>query len=256
MTLLYLASNPGAAKTFREMRGRWDELRMGMLVAFPYLQGMRNLIAKHEIRPRCWMLDSGAYSAWCSGKEIDMEALTEESKSPFWDEAVALDAIGDPQRSLENALRMKENGSPAFPVHHIGESLELLDEYARHFRKVGLSCRFGEPVPDSMRYLEGCFSRHWPMRYHSFGWVSRRMLLTFPFETADTATWTRAPSAWGTWTMSFRGRLPIQGHRDLRPEVDAYQRLQDEVAWRWRRELDGANDQVSGKADEQAAGGK
>lgn len=240
MTTIYLAfsGSGGGKKTMGAYReAGWDEFGLGILVAFPYLKQAKSMMERIDIQPDCWMLDSGAFSAWSSGKTIDIEALTEETKNPFWTESVALDVIGDAEGSLKNALRMKEHGSPAFPVHHVGEPLEILDEYCANFEKVGLSCRFGEGVPDSMTYLTHCFARHWPKQFHSFGWVTPEVLKTFPFHTADTATWNNGPCRWGNWGVAFGRRLPVNGNRDLRAMVDGYKKMQREARWRWRAVL-------------------
>lgn len=242
MTDLYLAfSNSGSGrKTFAAID--WDTFELGVLVSFFYIDGFRQFAATVDMRPKLWKLDSGAFSAWASGKTIDMDALMEECRNPLWGECVALDVVQNPQKSLENALKMQAAGCKSYPVFHVGEPMEFLDEYVRCFPKVGLSCRFGEPVTESFRFLERCFSRHWPKKYHSFGWVQRRMLLTFPFESADTATWNNGPARWGRWVAwgCANEKMPgkVKGNRDLRAQLPFYTKLQRECKWRWKKEME------------------
>lgn len=239
VSLAFSAAGSGL-KTFKAIE--WDTYELGVLVSFFYIQGFRKLRDTTDMHPRLWTLDSGAFSAWSSGKVIDMDALMEECRNPMWHECVSLDVVHDPQKSLENALKMQAAGCKSYPVFHVGEPMEYLDEYVRCFPKVGLSCRFGEPVNESFRFLERCFSRHWPKKYHSFGWVMRRMLMTFPFHSADTATWNNGPARWGRWVAwgSANAKIPgkVCGNRDLRAQLPFYTGLQRELKWRWRKEME------------------
>lgn len=207
--------------------------------------------AKQYLNPKLKMLDSGAYSAWNSGKTIDIDDLIEATKDPYWTHSVCLDVIGDAEASVKNSLYMKAQGSPAFPVFHIGDPWEHLAEYKRVFNHVGLSCRFGEPVRASMKWLEECFARAWPCRFHSFGWISPSTLYAFPFDTADATSW-MAPGLYGHSvglsnrphaTVPFaRGAIHAPGNRkqpykNLQFETRYYDRLGRFLAVKWKKEL-------------------
>lgn len=220
----------------------WTEdhgVPLNVLVSFYYLKQYNTI--RDGVRVGRTMLDSGAFSAHNSGKDIDIHALIAETKNPYWNEAVSLDVIGDGKGSLANARTMAKAGSPAFPVFHIGEPWDLLDAYVAEFPKVGLSCRFGEPVTKSMRWLEECFFRHWPHRYHSFGWTRPDMLMSFPFESADCSSWEYGPTGFGNW-KSY-GRASIKGQVCLRTEIKHYIDLQERVQARWKRTYEEAEKQ-------------
>lgn len=194
------------------------------------------------------MLDSGAFSAWNRGATIDMDALAEESKRPRYTEAVCLDVIGDADASVKNALAMKAAGSPAFPVFHYGDPWEHLELYKKEFGRVGLSCRFGEPVSLSMRWLDQCFARAWPCRFHSFGWTGAGPLSTFPFDTADSTSW-MVPQMYGQWRSFGKGHrrhfgfpspttgIPTSGTLNLTGEVRSWLKIQRFLSYRWAKEL-------------------
>ena len=237
MTDIYLAfSASGESRaTLAKLQERTD---INVLVSFVYLDKWDNLEAKPV--PAKTILDSGAYSAWKSGATIDIDKLIEETKQSRWNESVSLDVIGDVESSLKNALYMKKRGSPAYPVFHYGEPWKILAKYCGAFPKVGLSCRFGETVTDSLCWLDQCFARAWPHKFHSFGWVKRDMLERFPFHSADTASWNNRPCAFGRW--AYCGKLlSVYGQKDLRAEVDFYLKLQRDLQQRWKRELDKLN---------------
>lgn len=246
MTRVYLAwaGSGEARKTFREMAG--DPEGVNVLVAFPYLCRYEEVARKGEVpRHPHSILDSGAYSAWKSGKAIDIDALIVETKNPRWEESVCLDVIGDAEASVRNALYMKARGSPAYPVFHIGDPWEHLREYKRQFPKVGLSCRFGEPEKQSLAWLDKCFALAWPHRFHSFGWIKEEVLLRYPFHSADTASWNN-PAIFGLWNAfgrkkasgcTGRGRVSVRGMKSLRAEVDWYRGLQRRLEGRWSKVL-------------------
>ncbi len=234
MTRIYLAFSPSsdARKTLPEMVD--DPVGINLLVSFCYLglyRGVADRIIKHPLT----ILDSGAFSAWNSGKVIDIDALITETKNPHWKESITLDVIGDADASMRNALYMKTCGSPAYPVFHIGDPWEHIQEYKRVFPKVGLSCRFGEPVKESLKWLDRCFAVAWPYRFHSFGWVQESMLTRYPFHSADTASWNNRPAAFGQW-KAF-GKMSVRGQKSLQAEIDWYRRLQQRLEGLWSRHL-------------------
>lgn len=196
------------------------------------------------------MLDSGAFSAWNSGNVIDIDALIEATLDPFFTESVCLDVIGDAEASVRNAMAMKAAGSPAFPVFHLGDPWEHLDAYRAAFPRVGLSCRFGEPITQSLAWLEQCFARGWPHRFHSFGWTGAAALSRFPFDSADSLSWV-VPQQFGQWRAFGRQhrahfgfpspatglavrRVPAES---LRGEIMAFLKVQRFLKWKWRKEL-------------------
>lgn len=242
MTTIYLAlsSNANAQSTLRDLD--WSKCELGVLVSFHYIKPFEASERTGPIRAKKFMLDSGAYSAWNAGVSVDIDALVKESKKPRWTESVALDVIGSPEGSLKNALYMKACGSNAFPVFHYGEPWDLLKEYKKHFWKVGLSCLLGEPLAKSKKWLEQCFAHAWPCRFHSFGWTSRDILMSFPFHSADASTWEMGPTAFGMWGAFGRKRLSINNKTlratpgVLRAEVEVFERLQRDLRSRWAKE--------------------
>lgn len=199
MTDIYLAYSTAGHRALQEWD--WHTHPLNMLVAFPFVRQYGKLTG---VQPAKTMLDSGAFSAWNSGKVVDIDALIAECKSPRWDAAVGLDVIGDPKGTVANMDYMYAQGATnAMPVFHIGDPWELLNLYAGKYPKVGLSCRFGEPTFESMKFYEQCFARAYPCKFHSFGWTDPRMLRQFPFHSADSSSW--------IWPMSFRQRVRIGG---------------------------------------------
>lgn len=238
MTRLYLAWNQSGSKTTENRAKFYPDKPISLLVSMHYLHQWykdRHL----NTMPVTIMLDSGAYSAYNSGVPVDMDALIEESKKPEYFESAALDDIESWQKSKENAIYMKSQGSPAYPVFHIGEPWELLDFYCSEFKKVGLSCRFGESLTASMAWYGQCFARNWPHKFHSFGCVAERILMEFPFHSADAASWILGPLVYGRW-KGMKG-VHREGKRitykDLNLEVDAFEELEQRTLLKWDQTL-------------------
>jgi hypothetical protein len=219
----------------------WAEHPIGILVAMPYLRGFRRHWSP-EWSPLGYMLDSGAFSAWKSGKPTDIDALIEEAKRPPWTEVVGLDVIGSAEGTRRNMDTMRARGCAAMPVFHHGDPMEFLDYYCEHWDKVGISCRFGESRAESVRFVEQCFARAWPHRFHSFGWTEPAMLRSVPFHSADSSTWKAASEKFNNACVGpdlrqiHCGRRPAAGEF-ARYHVRKYSDLHVELAERWRKEL-------------------
>jgi hypothetical protein len=181
-----------------------------ILVSYAYYKPFAR--KRQGMRFRNWSLDSGAYTAWNIGKEVDLDEYISFCKrmaksDPSLVEIIALDVIGCAKGSLKNSLKMKSEGVDAMPVFHIGDDFGILKEYMAGWDKVGLSCRFGEPVKESLRFYDKCFAAGWPKKFHSFGWVSDKMLFDYPFHSSDASSWSLQPTAYGAWKEFGRIRL-------------------------------------------------
>jgi hypothetical protein len=232
MTTVYLVYSPSGET--RKTLPKIDQTRLHFLVSYYYLQSYDRF--DPPIKPARTLLDSGAFSAYQLGEEIDLEAYTKVSLETRWDEAVALDVIGDGDKSLANTLYMKGQGSKAFPVFHYGEPWDLLEEYCRLFDKVGLSCRFRGLGAPAIKFLQVCFSKCYPHKFHSFGWADEKVLTDFPFHSADTAAWNNGPAAFGNW-RAFKGMPGPHKVQSLMPEVEFYWEMERRLRHRWAKEM-------------------
>lgn len=237
MTAIYFAFGGSTGPVAALEKCDWKERCPKILTSFFYIREWRK--HEHKFHPTHTMLDSGAYSAWNSGKEIDIEDLIQETKNPYWKESVALDVIGDAEASLKNALYMKSQGSPAYPVFHIGDPWEILQEYKKQFDKIGLSCRFGETPKMSDLWYDQCFARAWPHKFHSFGYISEAALMRVPFHSGDSSSWALGPGAYGMWRdMNHLSIRPKKGeYLDLMSQIDSCLRMERRLQSRWRKEL-------------------
>lgn len=111
--------------------------KLNILVAFPYFS--KKIYEKlMELDPSTFRLivDSGAFTAWNTGKEISLDDYAKFLKSipSHWDyKAVQLDVYGDPEQTYINYIRMLDMGyTDIMPVFTRGDSLERLEEFYTH----------------------------------------------------------------------------------------------------------------------------
>lgn len=211
----------------------------GLLVSFWYLKlFVRDRPVMHF---RDWVMDSGAFSAYASGKQIDLQQYIEACKhllstDPQLSEVYALDVIGDWRASHKNLERMWSSGAPAIPCYHLGEPWDVLDGLARDYPKIAIGGAARMKVKQKLHFAKECFARVWPKRIHGFGFGARAFLDALPFHSVDATSWEFGPLGFKTWRRF--GRLPIRGNNySLRAEVNEY--LKDEKRARhvWRREM-------------------
>ena len=108
--------------------------KLNILVAFPYFS--KKIYEKlMELDPSTFRLivDSGAFTAWNTGKQISLDDYAKFLKSipSHWDyKAVQLDVYGDPEQTYINYMRMLDMGyADIMPVFTRGDSLERLEEF-------------------------------------------------------------------------------------------------------------------------------
>jgi hypothetical protein len=241
VTTIYLSYNGPVAPVLA--RWDWTSLPLSILVALPYLRNYQRDADLGAYRPRRRMLDSGAFSVWKSGRTIDIDELVRESMTGGWDESVGLDVIGSATGTRRNMDYMLEKGSPAMPVFHIGDPWELLAYYCERWPKVGLGAMVGAPARVRDRFVEQCFARAWPHRFHAFGCTQPAVLGAYPFHSADSSSWQQAPMAFRVVRIAgsrpFRARgVPVPTVQGvLEHSIRHYIDLELRLASAWAREL-------------------
>ncbi len=110
-----------------------DKPILNVLVAYPYVKDgmikeMTPLINSGHIR---WLLDSGAFTAHNSGKDITLDEycrfLDRLPVKPW--RYFMLDVIGNPDATWNNYQKMLSRGYKPVPIFTYGSDLQLVDEY-------------------------------------------------------------------------------------------------------------------------------
>lgn len=149
------------------------------------------------------LVDSGAFSSFTQGKEIDLNAYCNFllKNQDHIHKSINLDVIGpnDPEIAAsagrDNYLKMREKGVDPIPVFHARERTKWLDLMLQDTDYIGLSgTSLVSPKEDrqwhDLIWSYVTDSSGFPIaKFHSFGNTSERVLLTYPFFSADSATW-------------------------------------------------------------------
>lgn len=248
MTIMYLGwANSWCQHVFDGWD--YDAFPLDMLVAFPDLRSYRTRMVKTPVeatmhnRMRSRFLDSGAFSAFRSGKTIDHAALMVEQRLPIWTDVASLDVIGDWKASRANWMREREAGVVTMPTFHIGDPWELLQEYKRLAPKVALGGI--APLRDATRmpWLRQVFARAWPHRFHAFGVMSSDILRALPFHSCDATGWYQAIVMGGAGctpdgkTVIGARSSTVTRIRQARSKAEAMIRLGQELSHKWRNAL-------------------
>lgn len=149
-------------------------------------------------------LDSGAFSAFTMGVDVDMQAYCRYVQENMdiienVDGAVCasvLDGIGDPQKTYENQLAMEKMGVRPLPCFHYGEDERYLEYYLDRYSYITI----GGMVPISTPQLYHWLDRIWEkyltdgsgrprLRVHGFGLTTMGLVERYPWFSVDSSSW-------------------------------------------------------------------
>lgn len=156
-------------------------------------------------------LDSGAFTAWNKGIEIDIEAYEACIEALQPDVYVQLDVIGDPAATRANLERMRADGFDPVPVFTRGadwDDLRRLKDEGDYIA-LGNIAKEGDAV--RREWLSSVFAILGPgIRTHGFGVTTPRIMLDFPFYSVDSATAQKAAGYGNVLSKSGgRPRAPL-----------------------------------------------
>ena len=157
-------------------------------------------------------LDSGAFSAWNVGREINIDHYIAYIRANIQhvDYYVNLDVIPgafgrtpspteveeSAQKSWDNMLRMEAEDLKPIPVFHMGEQFKWLRRMVEHgCPYVGISPANDRTTDKKRVWLDRVFgeitdAQGWPIvKTHAFGVTAIDLLIRYPWFSADSTTW-------------------------------------------------------------------
>lgn len=215
-------------------------------------------------------LDSGAFSAWTQGIEINIQDYIEFIKK-YKDEIdlyANLDVISfspNPsdkeeaaRKTLENQKIMESAGLSPLPVFHVGEPWKYLEYYLKKYDYIGLGGMVQQPKTILIPWLDKvfgdfiCDKRGYPkVKVHGFGLTSVPLMIRYPWYSVDSTTWvvnsrlgrvfipSRRNGKWGYgkgfWTISVSSRSPDK--KKPREHIDNIPPIQKKIALEYIHEL-------------------
>jgi hypothetical protein len=176
---------------FRDLNYPW------MLESYHYINTDRLTSVIHETKGKVF-LDSGAFSAFTLGVEINKETYGEyiNTNREIIECASVLDAIGDPVQTLKNQEWFDQQKIDVLPCFHFGEPIEYLEHYIKNYPRITL----GGMVPINKMvlrdWLDHLFAEHIcdadglpKVKVHGFGMTTWDLLFRYPWHSVDSTSW-------------------------------------------------------------------
>jgi len=147
-------------------------------------------------------LDSGAFSAWTKGIEIDIDEYIAFIKK--WKKYIEvysnLDVIGDAEGTYKNQKYMEKRGLKPLPVFHLQDDFSWLEKYLKEgYKYLGIGGMAGKQTVSNRKYF---LERLWDriidknglpiIKTHGFGMTSIDLIVRFPWYSVDSTSWLNA----------------------------------------------------------------
>jgi hypothetical protein len=156
-------------------------------------------------------LDSGAFSAFTLGKQIDLDAYCNyiKANADIIDFPSVLDGIGDPLLTYQNQWAMEQRGVRPLPCFHWGEDERYLEHYVSNYDFITLGGMVPHSTEENRLWLDRIWSRHLcdssgkpKLKVHGFGMTSIPLMTRYPWFSVDSSSWVQ---------IAFRGAVILPG---------------------------------------------
>lgn len=178
-------------------------------------------------------LDSGAFSAFTQGVDIDLPGYVDYIKRNMdiirvEDGVVCasvLDGIGDPLKTYQNQLAMESLGVRPLPCFHYGEDERYLKWYMENYEYITL----GGMVPITKPQLYHWLDRLWEeyltdgsgvpkLKVHGFGLTTVDLVTRYPWHSVDSSSWVQSANT-GSILIPGYGALAISSNSPTRKQA-------------------------------------
>ncbi len=143
-------------------------------------------------------LDSGAFSAFTQGVEIDIGKYCDyiHANEDIILFPSVLDAIGDADGTWRNQDEMERRGTRPLPCYHYGEPTEILDYYVSRYEYITIGGMVPISTPQLFTWLDRIWEEHLTnsdgtpkVKVHGFGLTSLPLMKRYPWYSVDSSTW-------------------------------------------------------------------
>lgn len=178
-------------------------------------------------------LDSGAFSAFTKGVEIDLRAycryvqenidiLEVVEGQPLFS---VLDGIGDPLKTYQNQVAMERLGVRPLPCFHYGEDERYLEWYVANYDYITLGGMVPISTPQVKLWLDRIWEKylvdgagHPKIRVHGFGLTTLSLMERYPWFSVDSSSWIQIANNGGLVLLD--GRVISVSANSPRRKVD------------------------------------
>ena len=151
-------------------------------------------------------LDSGAYSAYTQGREIDIDRYAEfiHASDGIWNNVANLDYIpgkgfspaSAAEKSYRNQHHLEKRGCTVVPCFHMGEPYRYLERYAAEYPYIALGGMVKARKELLASWLDWCWIKHLTyedgrprVKVHGFGISSYWAATRYPWHSMDSCSW-------------------------------------------------------------------
>jgi len=174
------------------------------LESYHYLGGSDKYVAAIEETGAKIFMDSGAFSSFTQGVEIDFDAycrFIKEHKDIILYEgktclASVLDDLKDPEITFKNQKRMEDAGIVPLPCFHYGEDERYLEYYVENYSYITLGGVAQSTPPQLRQWLDRVWSKYLTdeeglprVKVHGFGVTAFPLMMRYPWFSVDSSTW-------------------------------------------------------------------
>lgn len=136
------------------------------------------------------IMDSGAFSAWKAGIEIDIDDYIQYLREHSIGKFINLDVVGDPEKTYFNQKYMESKGLIPIPVYHMGSDLKYLGRYVDEgYHNICLGGTVGAHKNRREEFFDECFNAYPKVYYHGLGMTDMHLMLKYPWFSVDSTSW-------------------------------------------------------------------
>lgn len=180
--------------------------KLNRLVAYPYMQGQIECIRENADIVRL-LVDSGAFTAWKAGKQIELDdycRFLESLPVDPW-RYFTLDVVGNPEGTLSNYETLLKRGFKPVPIFTRGEDPSVLEDYYKTSDVVGIGGLVG--TSGNRGFVRGIMRHIGKRKVHWLGFTSFEFVKVYRPYMCDSSSWTSG-SRFGTFDLYMsRGRM-------------------------------------------------
>nr|AYD82544.1 queuosine tRNA-ribosyltransferase [Achromobacter phage vB_Ade_ART] len=188
-------------------------------------------------------LDSGAFSAFSLGVEVNLPAYVEwiqhNEDLVRRDDGIlmasVLDGIGDPLKTWQNQQAMEALGVCPLPCFHYGEDERYLEWYIQHYEYITIGGMVPISTPQLFHWLDRIWAKYLTdgsgrprLKVHGFGLTSVPLMQRYPWYSVDSSSWVQLAAhgnvfipGQGQYAISARSpNVKVEGqHIDTLPPI-------------------------------------
>lgn len=168
-----------------------------LLVSFPAWS--QDALTALNLGADSLFLDSGAFTAYNTGKPVDLDQYISFIKSHVghFEVVAGLDVIGDPDASWRNYQVMRDAGLSILPTYHLGSPWLYLEQLLDNYPYVaigGVAIRVSKGLYAKTSLWRGLVHAHKlaqqrQVKLHGFGVTDWRMVRLLPWYSIDSTTY-------------------------------------------------------------------